>query len=122
MNTATTSIEDRCLEALAKGDFTPDEIANSIGESLLAVRPVMTVLRQLGKVYRTGKRRANDSGKPAHVLTLKPSVKSGLDPVKLGMVEQAKRLEFTKDAAVQLLKDSMDAETLATAIKQVYGE
>jgi transcription initiation factor IIE alpha subunit len=122
MNTATTSIEDRCLEALAKGDFTPDEIANSIGESLLAVRPVMTVLRQLGKVYRTGKRRANDSGKAAHVLTLKPSVNHGIDPVKLGMVEQAKRLEFSKEAAIQLLKSDIDADTLNAAIKRVYGE
>lgn len=122
---ATTSIEERALLELSKGDYTPDEIATRIGESVLAVRPIMTVLRQLKKIYRTGARKPNESGKAAFVLTLNPALMAVADsevcPVKLKMVQQAQRLNFDRVAAATLLEGEMDSETLTTALDIVYG-
>ena len=125
MITTTTSIEERAIKELALGDFTPDEIATRIGESVLAVRPIMTILRQLKKVYRTGAKRANDSGKPAFVLTLKPALMATandeIDSVKLEMVKQAQRLGFDRAGVSLLLSGEMDAVTLTKALDIVYG-
>lgn len=50
-----------------RGPMTADEAAAAIGETVLAVRPRITELKQDGKLYDTGKRRANASGRSATV-------------------------------------------------------
>src|SRR5690606_7276704 len=49
---------------LAHDNLTPDEAAEMLGESVLAVRPRFTELgeRGLGWVERSGERRVNESG------------------------------------------------------------
>ena len=49
------------------GKATADEVAARIGESVLAVRPRVTELHQAGKLFDTGERRPNASGRSATV-------------------------------------------------------
>ena len=58
-----------CLQVLRQhGPQTPDEIATRLRADVLYIRPRLSELRALGHVLRTGERRPNRSGKPAHVL------------------------------------------------------
>jgi hypothetical protein len=50
-----------------RGPMTADEAAAAIGETVLAVRPRITELQQDGKLFDTGKRRPNASGRSATV-------------------------------------------------------
>jgi len=65
-------LRDRALAHIANRPSTADEVAEAIGETVLAVRPRITELKQLGKIERTGERRANASGQKAHVYRVKP--------------------------------------------------
>ena len=55
------------LQVLKAGPRTADEVAAVMGESILAIRPRITELNQQGRVYDTGKRRKNSSGRTAIV-------------------------------------------------------
>lgn len=55
------------LAALEAGPLTADEIADRIGETVLATRPRVTELHQDGLLYDTGHRRPNSSGRNAIV-------------------------------------------------------
>lgn len=55
------------LAALEAGPLTADEIAERLGETVLATRPRVTELHHDGLLYDTGKRRPNDSGRNAIV-------------------------------------------------------
>jgi predicted ArsR family transcriptional regulator len=50
---------------------TADEVAEIFGERPLSVRPRISELYQLGKIERTGERRASSEGKPSHVYRAK---------------------------------------------------
>jgi predicted ArsR family transcriptional regulator len=52
------------------GPMTPDECAQHMGESVLSIRPRFTELSRLGSITRTGHRRANASGRSAHVFSV----------------------------------------------------
>jgi DNA-binding transcriptional ArsR family regulator len=53
--------------AAAPSGFTADEIAERLGESVLAVRPRVSELFHAGLIEKTGERRRNHSGLCAHV-------------------------------------------------------
>lgn len=52
------------------GAATADEVARRIGASPLTIRPRISELRNMGKVYDTGRRSQNASGKSAAVWSL----------------------------------------------------
>lgn len=56
------------LLARGAGGATPDEIAATLGQSVLSVRPRLTELKELGLVRETDRRRKNESGHNATVL------------------------------------------------------
>jgi DNA-binding transcriptional ArsR family regulator len=60
--------------AAAPSGFTADEIAERLGESVLAVRPRVSELFHAGLIEKTGERRRNQSGLSAHVWT-KPAAR-----------------------------------------------
>ena len=66
-------LRERALRAYrdagARG-LTADECARVLGATVLAVRPRVTELRQLGWITRTGERRRNESGLNASVLVI----------------------------------------------------
>lgn len=47
---------------------TSDDVAHSLGESILSIRPRCTELLALGKIIKTGDRRKMDGNRPGHVL------------------------------------------------------
>lgn len=49
------------------GTGTSDEIAASLKESPLSIRPRITELFKLGLIERTGERRLSSEGRPSHV-------------------------------------------------------
>lgn len=49
------------------GPMTSDEVAETIKDSILAIRPRLTELKRLGLVHDTGTRRKNSSGRSAIV-------------------------------------------------------
>jgi len=49
------------------GSLTADEVAELLGESVLAIRPRLSELRKLGRIADTGLRRKNQSGRSANV-------------------------------------------------------
>jgi hypothetical protein len=56
------------LEAVQRfGPLTADEIAATVGETVLAIRPRVTELGNAGLLVDTGDRRTNVSGRPATV-------------------------------------------------------
>ena len=54
-----------------ESQFTTDEAAAKLGLTVLAVRPRFSELRKLGLIEDSGKRRQNDSGRPANVWRLR---------------------------------------------------
>jgi predicted transcriptional regulator len=61
------TIRARVLQALREWPLTADETAYAIEESILTVRPRVTELFKDGRIFRTGERRLNRSGREAHV-------------------------------------------------------
>jgi hypothetical protein len=55
------NIQDRCIQLFQKGEtLTADEVADKIGESILAVRPSICVLYKEGYLVKTGDKRKNE--------------------------------------------------------------
>ena len=70
VNCAAT-LRDMVIATLRKhGPCTPDELADLLGHCVLAIRPRCTELRNTGHIVRTGRRRANTSGRMAMELKL----------------------------------------------------
>ena len=63
-------LRSKCLLALEKGNYTADQVAALIGESVLSIRPRFTELLQDGKILDTGIRSKNESGRNAIVWRL----------------------------------------------------
>ena len=62
----------RCLTYLRRwGQSTPDEAATYFGESILAIRPRFSELKEKGLIEDTGLRRKNRSGNSAKVWRVK---------------------------------------------------
>lgn len=67
-------LRGRVLAAIAAAGptgLTPDEAAEKVGQTVLAVRPRVTELKELKQIERTGGRRANASGALAHCWRVK---------------------------------------------------
>ena len=61
------TVRAHVLDALRLRSMTADEVARTLNESILTVRPRVTELYKDGRILRTGERRKNRSGKDAHV-------------------------------------------------------
>ena len=70
MDSDASTLRCQCIAALAYKNLTADEIAETVGESILTIRPRVTELKAKGKVFDSGKRRPNQSGRNAIVWTL----------------------------------------------------
>jgi len=66
------TVRDQILSLLKRGHFTPDEAARILGVSILTARPRFSELSRMGKIFRTGDTRANDSGIRADVWSAWP--------------------------------------------------
>lgn len=64
---AAETLRRRCLAVLRRRNLTADEVAEWVGESILAVRPRISELKAQGLVEKTAQRRANASGMSAVV-------------------------------------------------------
>lgn len=105
---ATISISDRCLETLRHEQLTADEVAEKIGESVLAVRPSICILYKEGYVIKTGDKKANASGKPANIWVASASMRPATNQVpshSLTVVKQDKRLVNEAVDSVKALRD-----------------
>lgn len=60
-------LRELALSRLAHAPSTADEISEWAGVSVLSMRPRVAELGKLGKIYDTGLRRANASGRMAKV-------------------------------------------------------
>ncbi len=58
------------LAALTRSPMTPDECADTLGESVLSIRPRFSELNRIGKIRDIGERRINASGKKAKVWSI----------------------------------------------------
>lgn len=65
------TLRKRVLDAIAALPGTADEIAERLGETVLAIRPRFSELRKMDRIEPTGQRRKNDSGSSAHVWRVK---------------------------------------------------
>lgn len=63
------TLRERALEAIrgAPAGMTADEVAQGLGETVLAVRPRISELNAEGSIYSSGVRRTNLSGLKAKV-------------------------------------------------------
>lgn len=65
---ATSRLRQAVLRTVNdRGPSTADEIAEALGETVLAIRPRVTELGQDGLLFDTGNRRRNTSGRMARV-------------------------------------------------------
>jgi predicted ArsR family transcriptional regulator len=106
---ANISISDRCLEILKHEQLTADEVAEKIGESVLAVRPSICILYKEGYVIKTGDKKANASGKPANIWAVSASMRADTNTVAPShsflVVKQDKRLVNEAVESVKALRD-----------------
>lgn len=65
------TLRSACLNVLATGDYTADEIAEKLDKSILSIRPRITELNVKGRIEKTDLRRENNSGKLAIVWRIK---------------------------------------------------
>jgi len=64
------------LDALRDhGPLTPDEVATVVREDRLSIRPRFSELKSTGKIFDTGERRCNASGRRAIVWAVNKTVK-----------------------------------------------
>jgi hypothetical protein len=70
--TPADTLRDRVLAVLADGPRSADAIADTLRVDILAIRPRVSELHQMGKVRDTGVRAINRSGKRAVVWGLVP--------------------------------------------------
>jgi predicted ArsR family transcriptional regulator len=61
------NLRERALAIIKAAASTADEIADSMGETVLAIRPRISELNQMGLIEKSGIRRKNASGANAHV-------------------------------------------------------
>jgi len=61
------TLRDDALQVLKVGPRTADEVAAVMGKSNLSIRPRITELVLQGRIFDTGERRRNASGKSAIV-------------------------------------------------------
>ena len=61
------TLRDAVEAVLARHDASADEVADELGESVLAIRPRCSELLRLGKIEAADCRRRNQSGKWAQV-------------------------------------------------------
>ena len=64
---AAGTLRARVAAALAGEDMTADEAAAVMGKDILSIRPRLSELAAAGRIYDTGLRRPNASGKNAIV-------------------------------------------------------
>jgi predicted ArsR family transcriptional regulator len=67
MEPSAESLRGMVLEALTWKWMTADEVAEQIGQTVLAIRPRCSELRVMGLIEPSGERRQNISGREAHV-------------------------------------------------------
>jgi len=67
MKPRAPGIRARALELLKDASLTADEIAAKLNVTVLACRPRVTELLAQGKIYDTGRTRANSSGVQATI-------------------------------------------------------
>ena len=61
------NLREMCFRVIGQLPMTADEVAETIGKSILSVRPRIAELSKLGKIEDSGERRMNESGKDATV-------------------------------------------------------
>jgi hypothetical protein len=66
------TLRQDCLRILKLGPATADEVAESLGRSVLSIRPRITELKTMGRIRSTKERRPNRSGKSAVVVEALP--------------------------------------------------
>jgi hypothetical protein len=74
MRARASRLQRASLAALRLQDLTADEVAASLGESILAIRPRLSELVAKGKIEASGRRRPNASGKLAIVWRIKSAL------------------------------------------------
>jgi predicted Rossmann fold nucleotide-binding protein DprA/Smf involved in DNA uptake len=67
MKDKAPTLRARCLAELSNGPSTADQIAGSLEQSILSVRPRVAELARMGLIVDTGVRALNASGKSAIV-------------------------------------------------------
>ena len=68
MNSRAPLLRERTFEQISNSDgLTADEIAASLGESILSIRPRVSELKKRGLIVKTDRTRRNHSGKAAIV-------------------------------------------------------
>ena len=65
------SMRAHCLALLQSAQLTADEVASTLGRSVLSIRPRISELYVQGKIEDSGARRLNGSGKRATVWAAK---------------------------------------------------
>ena len=61
------TLRDRVFAVICASPVTADEVAERLGETVLAIRPRLSELRKDGRIEPSGERRKNASGISAHV-------------------------------------------------------
>ena len=64
------TLREKVVERLEHGNFTADEVAGQLNESVLAIRPRFSELVKAVRIADTGSRRKNASGHSATVWEL----------------------------------------------------
>lgn len=72
ISSRAATLRDKALAVISQRPSTADEVADALGETVLAVRPRISELRVMGKVMKTMERRANRSGIKATVWRIAP--------------------------------------------------
>ena len=67
MREKAPSLRQQVLDVLFHQDFTADEVADDLEQTVLSIRPRFTELLRLGKIADTGTTRRNASGRAATV-------------------------------------------------------
>ena len=139
VNISLETVEPLCMKVLSESDFTADEVAELIGRSILAVRPVITILGQDGYIVRTGKKRPNyPSGKMADVWVVNTNkkynevvrnalrkiparIKRFVEEAKVS-VEILKELGHSPEKIKDELKDRWTPEAVSFAIHSIFQQ
>lgn len=70
MRPDASGLRQRVLAQVAIRSLTADEAAAVLNESILAIRPRFSELREMNKIHDSGTRRKNESGRSAIVWKL----------------------------------------------------
>jgi predicted ArsR family transcriptional regulator len=121
-------LRQMCCDELYKRELTTDETAALLGIDILTIRPRFSELRVDGRIEATGKKRRNESNRPAKVWRIRRDKGSDVDhretkaTLRATIEKQAEQIRKLESALTALARASRQEPSSKVVVEPEQGE